>query len=591
MKLQKPLKSLCLALATLMAQPASAYTVPARMQWWYEARFGMFIHFGSYSELGHGEWAFFYENWSKPAYQTQVSSNFNPRRFDAKAIVGLAKTAGMKYLVITAKHHEGFSMWNSDVTGFSDTIGTTSYNLYDYTPFKRDILAELKSECDAQGIKFCLYYSILDWCHSSQTVNHSTTFTNMASMSARTAYIADMKAQLAELITKYNPAILWFDGDWCDNLANPTLQHWWNSADGQDLYNYLLGLKPDLIINERVKRNCGIGDYECPEQTVPAAPLSRPWETNTTMNGAWGYDSSKEQSYKSSASLIQEMANVVSRDGNYLLNIGPKDDGSVTNGSKSILNDFGAWMATYKDSIYGAAGSPYGAEPSWGRFTAKPGVLYAHVFNWPANGQLQIPKLTNTITRIYSMKTPATSLSYTVTSNSINITVPSSAPNSADSVIAIEVVGTPTGAPSSAIANGVYTLTAQNSGKVAGIVGNSTATGAAVEQRTDTGINAQDWTLTDLNNGYYKIINRNSGLSLDISGASTADGASAIQWTYTGSNNQQWQLVDAGGGNYKIVARHSGKALGVRSASTADGALFEQQTYTGGSSQLFSLAP
>jgi alpha-L-fucosidase len=109
-----------------MAQPASAYTVPARMQWWYESRFGMFIHFGSYSELGHGEWAFFSENWSKPSYQIQVSSNFNPRRFDAKTIVGLAKTAGMKYLVITAKHHEGLAMWNSDVPGFTNTTAPPS---------------------------------------------------------------------------------------------------------------------------------------------------------------------------------------------------------------------------------------------------------------------------------------------------------------------------------------------------------------------------------------------------------------------------------------------------------------------------------
>lgn len=592
MKLQKFLSLLCVVLAaSFTVKSTLAYTVPSRMQWWYDSRFGMFIHFGSYSQLGHGEWAFFEERWSKSAYQTQVSANFDPRRFDASAIVTLAKKAGMKYLVITAKHHEGLAMWKSNVAGFTDTTGTRRYNLYDYTPFKRDVLAELKAECDAQGIKFCLYYSILDWCHSSQTVNYSTFFSNMSSLTARDSYIADMKAHLAELITRYDPAILWFDGDWCDNMANPSMQHWWSGADGQNLYEFVLSLKPNILVNERVKRDLGLGDYAVAEFGTPSVPLERPWERCDTMNGAWGYDSDKERSYKTSSSLIREMVTVVSRDGNYLLNIGPKGDGTLTNGSKTILNDFAAWMTTYKDSIYGTTGSPFGVEPSWGRYTAKAGVLYAHVFNWPSNGQLLVPKLTNTITRIYSVKTPGTSLSYTVTSTSINIAVPTTAPNTTDSVIAMEVVGTPTGAPSGAINNGIYTLTVQHSSKAAGVVGSSTAGGAGVEQRTDTGATSQQWTLTDLNNGYYKIVNRNSGLSLDVSGASTADGASIIQWNYTGSNNQQWQLVDTGSENYRIIARHSGKVLGVRGGSTLEGVVFEQQTATGAANQIFSLTP
>ena len=171
----------------------------------------MFIHFGSYSYLGDGEWAFYNQKWTKANYQTQVSAKFNPVNFNAASIVGLAKKAGMKYLVITAKHHEGFAMWDSKVASFTDTTGKKLYTLPSYAGFKRDLLAELKAECDRQGVTFALYYSILDWNHPSQTIR-STGYTTMASMTARANYIRDMKAQLQELLTRYDPAVLWFDG-------------------------------------------------------------------------------------------------------------------------------------------------------------------------------------------------------------------------------------------------------------------------------------------------------------------------------------------------------------------------------------------
>jgi alpha-L-fucosidase len=240
----------------------------------------MFIHFGSYSYLGRGEWAFFNDNYWKSKYQTQVSSKFNPVNFNAGTIAGLAKQAGMKYVVITAKHHEGFCMWQTAVQSFKDTTGTTLYDLPDFTPFgTRDILQELKDSCEAQGLKFGLYYSIMDWNHASQKANHSTYYSDMISTTARTNYINDMKAQLSELITKYHPAVMWFDGDWTYNSGSPTLKSWWTKSDGIDLYNYLISLDTNLVVNERVCRGFGLGDFECPEQTVPAAPLSRQWET------------------------------------------------------------------------------------------------------------------------------------------------------------------------------------------------------------------------------------------------------------------------------------------------------------------------
>jgi alpha-L-fucosidase len=414
------------------------------MQWWYEARFGMFIHFGSYSYLGHGEWAFFTEGWNKRDYQQQVSAKFNPSNFDAGVIARLAKTAGMKYLVITAKHHEGFSMWPTTVPSFKDFTGTKEYSLPDFTNFgKRDILKELKDSCEANGIKFCLYYSILDWCHSSQNINRSTYYSDMVSDSARISYIKDMKSQLNELINRYHPAIMWLDGDWTKNSGKPTLSSWWTKDDGEDLYKYLVSLDSNLIINERVARSFGLGDYECPEQEVPALPRNRPWETCQTMNGSWGFNAS-DTNYKTSSTLIHELVKVVSRDGNYLLNIGPKGDGTVPPQSVSILDSIGEWFAAYGESIHGTSRSPFKSESKWGFFTKKLGKLYVHIFNLPDDEFLKIPSLKNIVSKIYLMNDPSKALNYTSNDKDIVISLPENVPNLINSVVVVEVVGTPT---------------------------------------------------------------------------------------------------------------------------------------------------
>jgi alpha-L-fucosidase len=146
--------------------------------------------------------------------------------------------------------------------------------------------------------------------------------------------------------------VLWFEGDWCANSNPPALNNWWNKEDGEDLYNYLIGLDSTMIINERVKRDFGLGDFNCPEQEVPDALLSRQWETCQTMNWAWGCNEADENSYKPASTLIRELVKVVSRDGNYLLNIGPKGDGTVTPGAVSILESFSDWMANCSPSFY-----------------------------------------------------------------------------------------------------------------------------------------------------------------------------------------------------------------------------------------------
>ncbi|MDB6052997.1 MAG: tps 2, partial [Verrucomicrobiales bacterium] len=173
------------------------------------------------------------------------------------------------------------------------------------------------------------------------------------------------------------------------------------------------------------------------------APLSRSWELCATMNGAWGYTASSESSYRSVPSVVQELVTAVSREGNYLLNIGPKGDGTMTAGSQTLLSGIGTWMNTYSNSIYGTTRSPYSSDPSWGRCTKKSGFLFAHVFTWPSSGQLQIPQLNNTISRIYLLNNTGVSLSYTISGGNINVTVPASAPNASDSVVVVEVSGLP----------------------------------------------------------------------------------------------------------------------------------------------------
>jgi alpha-L-fucosidase len=599
---------------------AQAYTVPPKLDWWYQARFGMFIHFGSYSYLGHGEWAFSAENWSKSAYQSQVTQRFNPTAFNAAAIAQLAADAGMKYLVITAKHHEGFAMWDSNVPGFTDTTGTKLYNLHDYAGVQGDLLAALKTECEARGVKFGLYYSILDWSHPSQTIR-SGGVTTMASMAARTSYIADMKAQLQELLDRYDPALLWFDGDWFGEPSSPTLQDWWLKSDAVDLYNWLIARKPQLVVNERVKRDLGLGDYAVAEFGLPAAPLERQWERCDTMNGAWGYNAGQENSYRPVKDFVQELVTCVARDGNFLLNIGPKGDGSVTAGSVTVLEGLASWMSTYGDSVHGATASPFATDPTWGTATKKNGKLYAHVFTWPSGGVLRIPALTNTISRVYLMNNPSAALSYTVSGGQINVTVPPGAPDGSDSVVCVEVSGVPTSvgagrvtafkdvgysAASAVLALGSYTaaqLTAAGVGpssisslrvpqgyRVTGYSGDAftgtawTFTADAPDLRTSGSNDAiVSLKVTFSPTTSFQLINVTNGLALD-SGGDVAAGSNLKQWTPVDSTNLQWQAVDLGTGYYRLVNRTNGMVADGW-GSTDNGSPARQAAWNGGPNQ------
>ncbi|TMM33352.1 MAG: alpha-L-fucosidase [Actinobacteria bacterium] len=348
----------------------------SRTAWWRNAGFGMFIHFGDYSQW-EGEYTrpdgtvCRNAEWIKRACDIPMdvyegrAATFNPAKYDASAIVKLAKDAGQRYIVQTAKHHDGYAMWPTKVN---------TWNLRDHSSFdkNRDILAEMKAAADAQGIRYGLYYSIWDWHNPNFTANFAQ-------------YKKDMYAQLKELVDNYHPAVLWFDGEW--TTTNPTNP--WSAADGEDLQAYLHGLDPNLIVDNRVgKRRVSDGDFGTPEQTIPATPVDgQLWESCMTLNGHWGF-AKYDTKWKAAPDLVHNLLDITSRSGNYLLNIGPDHTGSVPAAAQDRLRGMGGWLAANGQSaaVYNAGVASMVADPSWGAVSWSGGKLYASVYSWPGAG-------------------------------------------------------------------------------------------------------------------------------------------------------------------------------------------------------------
>jgi alpha-L-fucosidase len=419
-----------------------------RMQWWRDARFGMFIHWGLYAvpageykgqrSKDIGEWIMSWANIPRSEYET-FAPRFNPVKFDAAKIVGIAKDAGMKYIVITSKHHDGFSMYDSAVS---------DYDIVDSTPYKKDPMRALADEAKKQGLKFCFYYSIMDWHHPSQYVKapnkHETAGHGKTEMreGQKPVYVAYMKAQLKELITNYDPAVLWFDGEWVD---------WWTEPDGKDLYQYVRSLKPDILINNRVgKGRKGMeglnkddqkyaGDFGTPEQQIPASGLPGvDWESCMTMNDTWGFKSYDDH-WKPVETLVRNVIDTASKGGNYLLNVGPTAEGEIPQPSVERLAGIGKWMKVNGGAIYGTTAGPFKTQLPWGRATTKPGKLYLHVFDWPADGTLTVPGYSGRITRAYLLADPKKPLTTKASANGLAIVLPPAAPDPIASVIVLEV--------------------------------------------------------------------------------------------------------------------------------------------------------
>ena len=354
-----------------------------RTAWWREAKFGMFIHWGIYAAAagewkgqrvgGIAEWIMHRAKVPVEEYR-QLAEQFKPLQFDARQWVGLAKDAGMRYIVITSKHHDGFSMFDSKLT---------DYDVVDATPWKQDPMKDLAGACRAAGIRFSFYYSIMDWYRPWQGNDMPK-------------YGEFMRGQLRELLQQYGPlGVLWFDGEW----IRP-----WDQAQGRDLYRYVRGLQPDLIVNNRVgKRKRDDGDYETPEQNIPKEKVrGRLWETCMTINDTWGY-SRHDRNWKSTAGLVRTLVDIASKGGNLLLNVGPTAEGLVPEPSAQRLREMGAWLKTNGEAIYGTSASPFDQEPFDGRTTVKGSTMYLHVFNWPAEGALQVRGLTGAAAEVRAL--------------------------------------------------------------------------------------------------------------------------------------------------------------------------------------------
>lgn len=345
-----------------------------RTQWWRDDRFGMFIHFGAYSNLEgeytrpdgsvcrNAEWIQRECQIPKADYERQAAT-FNPAGFNADAIAQAAADAGQKYVVITSKHHEGYAMWPTKVN---------NWNLHDHSSFdkNRDILRELKQATEKRGIKLGFYYSIWDW--------HDPDFADPATFPR---YEQRMYAQLKELVDNYDPAVLWFDGEWStDRPNNP-----WTDRDGERLEAYVRSLSPDIVINNRVgKRRVVDGDTGTPEQEIPAEPVAgQLWESCMTLNGSWGF-ARWDTNWKSPAELTRNLAGIAGRGGNYLLNVGPDAQGRIPAESVSRLKTMGDWLRTNGPAVYGAREPGIVAEPAWGAVSRRGDKLYASVYNWPS---------------------------------------------------------------------------------------------------------------------------------------------------------------------------------------------------------------
>ncbi len=355
-----------------------------KMEWFHEAKFGLFVHWGLYASLAgewngktdYGEWIQYSANIPGIEYE-KFAKNFNPVKFEAKEWVAMAKQAGMKYIVITTKHHEGFCMFDSKLT---------NYDIVDATPYKKDPMKALAEECKKQGITLCLYYSVKDWHHPEYPVNYTYFskqqpegfhgFPNPAADYQK--YFTYLQGQVKEILTNYGPiGIIWFD--WPGSAFNK--DEILNRQRAQSLVDSIHKWQPLCLINNRLG---GIGaDYGTPEQEIPGGKQNTAFEVCMTLNKHWGYNKN-DNNWKSAEEVIYNLCDIASKGGNYLLNVGPTAEGIIPEGSQEILKEVGEWLSVNGEAIYGTSSG--GPSVRWNSdikmITTKPGTYYLHLFNW-----------------------------------------------------------------------------------------------------------------------------------------------------------------------------------------------------------------
>ncbi len=389
-----------------------------RMEWWRDARYGMFIHWGLYSvpsgewegETTYGEWIMRGADIPINEYE-KFAEGFNPTKFNADEWVDIAQRAGMKYIMITTKHHDGFCMFDSK---------NTDYDIIDRTPFGRDPIKELAEACQRRGIRFGLYYSITDWHHPDFAEKWHGYHGNPNPDADLEKYVEYYQSHIRELLTNYGPvSLFWFDdggafmttdsrfgGDEYYLPEHPRLIH------AEETMEIMRSLQPDIIINDRLGGETA--DYISPEEAIPpmnAGELNQNFEVCMTLNDEWGYNKA-DINWKSPKDIVFELVDIISKNGNYLLNIGPTPEGEIPPTSVTMLLGAGTWIQRNAEAVYGTRGSRLG-QPEWGRITQRElddgnTRLYLHVFDWvrsrnPQPREIVVNGLPNKPIQAYSL--------------------------------------------------------------------------------------------------------------------------------------------------------------------------------------------
>lgn len=411
-------------------KPALSPETEKALQEWRQARFGMFIHWGLYAvpagewkekEIpGIGEWIMNRAKIPVAEYET-LTQQFNPTKFNAEEWVRVAKNAGVKYIVITSKHHDGFAIFKSDAS---------KYNIVDATPFGRDPLKELAAACQKAGIKLGFYYSqTQDW-HEPNGFGNTWDFKD-PSPEAFNSYLENkVKPQVRELLTNYGPvALIWFD--------TPKIM---TKEQSQDLANFVHKLQPSCLVSGRVGN--GVGDYDSSgDNQITVGIVKKDWEAPVTMNHTWGFKKNDSE-WKPVPVLVRQLVRTVSGGGNYLLNVGPDATGVIPAPSVDRLAEIGKWLDINGESIYGASASPFRYDQEFGLITSKPGKLYLHLFDW--RNEVIVNGLQNKVKKAYLLADKRNLKVAKATDGSLRVALPASASDKIDSIVVLEVEGTPT---------------------------------------------------------------------------------------------------------------------------------------------------
>lgn len=346
-------------------------------------RFGLFIHWGLYSQMADGEWVQYHQRIPAERY-ARLADNFNPTQFNAEAWVLMAKNAGMKYITITSKHHDGFCLWDSKLT---------SFDVVDATPYKKDIIKQMADACQKHGIKLCLYYSLLDWKHPdyyTQGDHYASKVMGAKPGGDFSKYVDNMCGQLTELLTNYGPIhTIWFDGEW-ESLKAP-----WNF---DKIYSTIHKAQPGTMIGNNHHRNVRPGeDFQMFEKDLPganshgwvseaAAVANVPLEMCETMNDSWGFKI-KDGKFKSTKYLVQLLVKSGGHNANLLLNVGPMGNGVIQKEFQDTLARIGQWLQVFGPTVYGTQG---GATRTWGATTLTKEKVYVHLLK-PEDNAVLVP--------------------------------------------------------------------------------------------------------------------------------------------------------------------------------------------------------